>query len=185
VNRDSPRRVRSVSRDEILQLVDRTGRPTGRVPRSACHGDPELIQAVVHLHLFDTSGRMYLQKRALSKDLYPGRWDTGVGGHMAPGENPEQALRREAREELGIELGDSLGTGALERLEPYVYSDDMETEYVFPFRLVFSGTPRPNPEEVADGSFFTSEEIRDRLRESPEDFTPHFRFSFEKLLDSG
>ena len=167
--------------DELLQLVDRLGNPVGTAPRSECHGNPELIQAVVHLHLFDKAGRMYLQKRAASKDIFPGRWDTSVGGHVAPGETPDQAIRREAREELGIDLDALSGIGGPERLETYIYCDETETEFVTPFRIVFSGSLRPNAEEVEEGAFFELEEIRRRLSEHPEEFTPHFRSACEKL----
>jgi isopentenyl-diphosphate delta-isomerase type 1 len=173
--------------EELLQIVDRDGNPVGTAPRSECHGNPELIQAVVHLHLFDTSGRLYLQKRAATKDRYPGCWDTSVGGHVAPGETPEQAIRREAREELGIDLSDSAEAvrfRRLERLEPYIYSDEIETEYVVPFRLVTSTRPKPNPEEVEQGAFFAVEDVRHRLMERPDDFPPHFRLAFEHLLSS-
>ena len=167
--------------EELLQIVDRDGNPVGTAPRSECHGNPGLIQAVVHLHLFDRAGRLYLQKRAAGKDRYPGRWDSSVGGHVAPGESPDQAIRREAREELEIDLGGS-GAIVLRRLEPYIYTDDIETEYVTPYRLVYSGSPRPNTEEVEDGAFFEKEEIRRRLREQPEQFTPHFRTAFGHLM---
>lgn len=167
--------------EELLQLVDRLGNPVGTAFRSACHGNPDLIQAVVHLHLFDEAGRLYLQKRAADKDRYPGRWDTSVGGHVAPGESPEQAIRREAREELEIDLGVSTGAGPAERLAPYIYRDETESEYVVPFRLVYPGSPRPNADEVEEGAFFELEEIRLRLREQPEMFTPHFRVAFEHL----
>ena len=170
--------------DELLQLVDRLGNPVGTAPRSECHGNPELIQAVVHLHLFDEAGRMYLQKRAASKDIFPGRWDTSVGGHVAPGETPDQAIRREAREELGIDLDALSGIGGPERLETYIYCDDTETEFVTPFRIMFSGLPRPNAEEVEEGAFFELEEIRRRLIEQPNEFTPHFLSAFGKLAEA-
>jgi isopentenyldiphosphate isomerase len=173
---------------ELLQIVDREGNPVGTRPRSECHGNPDLIQAVVHLHLYDGAGRLYLQKRAADKDLYPGRWDTSVGGHVAPGETPDQAIRREAREELRIDLddpGEGIASRRLERLQPYVYSDDVETEYVVPFRLVYPGALRPNPDEVEEGAYFELPEIRRRLQDQPDQFTPHFRRAFEKLVFSG
>jgi isopentenyldiphosphate isomerase len=167
--------------DELLQIVDRQGNPVGSAPRSECHGNPELIQAVVHLHLFDKSGRLYLQKRAADKDRFPYRWDSSVGGHVVPGESPGQAIRREAGEELGIDLDGASGIDSLERLEPYIYTDEIETEYVVPYRCVYSGSPRPNPEEVEEGAFFEIEQIRRRLREIPEKFTPHFRLAFAAI----
>jgi isopentenyldiphosphate isomerase len=171
--------------EELVQLVDRQGSPAGAAPRSECHGNPRLIHAVVHLLLVDEAGRLYLQKRARGKDIYPGRWDTGVGGHLAPGETPEQAVRREAREELGIELGGPGVAGehaGLERLPSYIYSDETETEYVFPFKAGFSGALRPNPEEIEEGAFFTLARIHRWLKDRPEDFTPHFRQGFRRLV---
>ena len=168
--------------EELLQIVDREGNPVGTAPRSECHGNPQLIQAVVHLHMFDRAGRLYLQKRAATKDRYPGRWDSSVGGHVAPGETPDQAIRREAREELGIDLFDSTEAAGLNRLEPYIYNDEIETEYVVPYRLVYSGALRPNPEEVEEGAFCEVDEIRRRLGKQRDRFTPHFRLAFKRLL---
>ena len=62
------------------------------------------------------------------------------------------------------------------------HSDEVETEYVVPYRLVYSGSPQPNPKEVEEGAFFEVEQIRRRLREQPERFTPHFRVAFERLI---
>ncbi len=48
-------------------------------------------------------GRVLLVHRSPSKRFYPDVWDL-FGGHVEEGESPEEALRREAREELGIEV---------------------------------------------------------------------------------
>ena len=176
---------RSIVSDELLQIVDREGNPLGTAFRSECHGNPDLIQAVVHLYIFDSFGRLYLQKRVADKDRYPGCWDTSVGGHVGAGESPGQAIRRETREELGIDFSDPDATDGLHRLQPYIFGDDFETEYVFPYRLLYSGSLSPNPEEIERGAFFELEEIRRRLLEQPEMFTPHFRAAFEHLISLG
>ena len=164
--------------DELLQLVDERGRPAGRAARAVCHGNPAMIQAVVHLYLFDPQGRLYLQKRSRSKDTCPGLWDSSVGGHLGAGETPAQALEREAREELGIALHELRG---LRQLTGYLTRTGWESEYVFPFRAVLDGEPRPNPEEIAEGRFEHPRDISRRIDAEPGTFTPHFRIAFARL----
>jgi isopentenyldiphosphate isomerase len=111
---------------------------------------PAVIQAFVYLHVVDKNGHLYLQKRAHDNARFPGRWDTRVGGYVVPGETPEAAIRREAREELDIDLSDPAMAAWLRCLDSYIYAEEVETEYVVPYRLVYSGTLGPNPEEVED-----------------------------------
>ena len=88
--------------EEIFPVVDDTGKTIGKATRAQCHGGSMLLHPVVHLHVFDSLGRLYLQKRPDWKDIQPGKWDTAVGGHVDYGESVVQALLREAREELGL-----------------------------------------------------------------------------------
>jgi len=164
--------------DELLQLVDEEGRPSGSAPRAACHGNPALIQAVVHLYLFDPRGRLYLQKRSETKDTCPGLWDSSVGGHLGAGETAAQALERELREELGLALAE---LRELRQLPSYLTRTDWESEYVFPFRAVFDGEPRPDLREISEGRFEPPEGIRGRIATRPEEFTLHFRIAFARL----
>jgi isopentenyldiphosphate isomerase len=138
---------------EAFQLVDTAGRPLGSAERSVCHGNPALIHAVVHLHVLDRSGRLYLQRRSAMKDTNPGRWDTSVGGHVTAGEPVADALAREAREELGI---DAAGARPL---FTYLYRNRFESEYAHCYALAYDGPFRIDPAEIAEGRFFTFAEI--------------------------
>jgi isopentenyldiphosphate isomerase len=138
---------------EMFQLVDATGLPLGAAERSACHGNPALIHAVVHLHVLDHAGRLCLQRRSLSKDTNPGRWDTSVGGHVAAGEPVANALLREAREELGIDASDA------RPLFAYLYRSRFESEYAHCFVLEHDGPLAIDPEEISEVRFFTFAEI--------------------------
>ena len=142
---------------EMFQLVDREGNPAGSAERADCHGDPRLVHLVVHLHVFDAEGRLYMQKRARSKDTHPGAWDTSVGGHVMAGESVADALLREAREELGIEAG-----GA-RFLFNYLYGGSFETELAHVYALEWRGAIRPDPAEIDEGRFFDLREVEGML----------------------
>ena len=87
---------------EKFPIVDEEGTVIGQATRGECHNGSRLLHAVVHLHVFNAQGDIYLQKRPEWKDIQPGKWDTAVGGHIDYGETPGEALVREVREELGI-----------------------------------------------------------------------------------
>jgi isopentenyldiphosphate isomerase len=139
---------------EMFQLVDREGRPVGQASRQECHGNPRLLHLVVHLHVFDGIGRLYLQKRGPDKDTNPGLWDTSVGGHVSAGEPVIAALAREAREELGI---DASGARLLYAL---LNEGTFESEYAQCFSLTWAGEITPDPSEISEGRFFEPAEVQ-------------------------
>jgi 8-oxo-dGTP diphosphatase len=51
----------------------------------------------------DSSGKILLLKRAETADYLPGIWED-MGGRIKQFEEPEDALRREVREESGLEI---------------------------------------------------------------------------------
>jgi isopentenyl-diphosphate delta-isomerase type 1 len=139
---------------EMFQLVDRRGRPVGQASREECHGNPSLIHLVVHCHVLDPRRRLLLQKRSMSKDTNPGRWDTSVGGHVSAGEAVREALRREVREELSLDAA-----GAVP-LYSYLQEGSFESEFAECFLLETSETARPDPVEIDEARFFTMAEVQ-------------------------
>ena len=88
--------------EEIFPIVNTEGEVVGSATRKECHAGTFLLHPVVHLHIFNSAGELYLQKRVMTKKIQPGKWDTAVGGHVDYGERIEDALLRETREELGV-----------------------------------------------------------------------------------
>lgn len=60
----------------------------------------------VYAFIIDDKGNILLQKRSNNKKLWPNMCDVTVGGHVDAGKFGRQALIREAKEELGIEIND-------------------------------------------------------------------------------
>ena len=159
---------------EIFPVVDEQGNTIGSATRGECHNGSKLLHPVVHLHLFDPNGRIYLQQRPLWKDIQPGKWDTAVGGHVDYGEEIETALQREVHEELGL-------TGLKTRfLTRYVFESERERELVYVYSAVYDGAVAPS-DELDGGRFWTMDEIKDAM--GKEVLTPNFEMEFVKVME--
>ncbi|MFA4944660.1 MAG: NUDIX domain-containing protein [Lentisphaeria bacterium] len=164
---------------EEFDVYDAAGNHRGRRPRRECHGNPALIHRTAHVVVFARDGRLLLQKRPAHKDIQPGKWDTAVGGHLAPGESWEQAARRELAEELGIP-----GAGLpLEFLFTSQIRNEVESEDVGVFALVHDGPFHPPPAEIDELRFWSTAELR-RARGGGL-FTPSLDAELDRLAASG
>ena len=158
---------------EIFPIVDEQGNVVGSATRGECHNGSKLLHPVVHLHLFDSQGRIYLQQRPLWKDIQPGKWDTAVGGHVDYGEAIEIALLREVREELGITDVEPCF------LQRYVFESEREKELVHVFRAVYDGAIVPS-DELDGGRFWRMDEVRTTIGKGV--FTPNFEQEFIRIF---
>ena len=119
--------------NEQFPIVDECGNIVGAATRGECHSGSKLLHPVVHLHLLNSKGELYLQRRPMWKDIQPGKWDTAVGGHVDFGESIFMALTREVGEELGIT------DFTPEQITHYVFESARERELVFVFKTVYDG----------------------------------------------
>lgn len=162
------------NKQELFPAVDEDGNILGSVTRGEAHGGSKILHPVVHLHLFNSRGELYLQQRPDWKDIQPNRWDTATGGHIDLGENVDAALRREVREELGVEdfTPESLGH--------YVFESQRERELVFVHRATYDGPVTPNPSELAGGRFWPIREIEENMGKGI--FTPNFEQEYQRFF---
>jgi len=151
--------------EELFPLVDEQGNIIGAATRGECHGGSKKLHPVIHLHVFNSKGELYLQKRPLWKDIQPGKWDTAVGGHVDLGESVEITLKREVREEL------NMTEYTPEAVTRYVFESDREKELVFVYKTVYDGEIHPS-EELDGGRFWSLSEIKENLGKGI--FTPNF-----------
>jgi 8-oxo-dGTP pyrophosphatase MutT (NUDIX family) len=165
--------------DELVDLYspdDDTGRVVGTVPRSRMRAD-NLPHAATAVLLVDDAGRIYVHRRTDDKDVFAGMWDCWAGGVVTAGEDPEQAAVRELAEELGV---------SLPRLEPlfrHWYRDDRTWYLAWCYRARWNGRQIVHqPDEVAEGGWFTLAELRTLLDDPARPFVPDGRVGIERYL---
>ncbi len=152
--------------EELLNIVDENDIVKGVATRSEVHGNPALIHRVAHVLVFNSQGELFLQKRAMDKDVQPGKWDTSVGGHIDAGEDYATGARREMAEELGIAAAD------LKFLYKYRHENAYESEYVATYSCVWDGKIVTAEDEIDEGRFWSLPEIEENL--DTKVFTPNF-----------
>jgi mutator protein MutT len=165
---------------ELLEVVTSDGKTINVLPRSEIHGNPSLIHKVVHVLVSNGKGGLFLQKRAMSKSVAPGKWDTSVGGHVNSGETIEEALIRETQEELGIRPEHP------EFLYSYIHSNPYEKELVYTYLCSYDGAINFNKIEIDDVRLWSLDEIKRNIGKNilSENFEHEFRM-FRKNKHEG
>ncbi len=158
---------------ELFPLVNENGDVTGSASRQECHSGSFLLHPVVHLHVFNSKGELYLQLRAINKDTQPNKWDTSVGGHVDYGEEITDALIREAFEELSLKEFTPIF------IQKYKFTSNIEAELVNCYFTVFDGEIKPCPIETQGGRFWSIAEIKDSI--GKDILTPNFEKEFKQI----
>jgi isopentenyldiphosphate isomerase/intracellular septation protein A len=166
---------KKLSTEEWVPLVDEQGKITGHAPRSEVHNGSRLLHPVVHLHVVNRGKTLLLQKRPVSKQIQPGKWDTAVGGHISAGETLEQALKKEAFEEIG------LTDFSARLLKMYRWESDVEAELVYLFVTSDIKNIGVRSEEVEEIRFWTKNQIEKQMGQGV--FTPNFEYEYQLLKE--
>ena len=92
--------------DELIDILTPEGKSTGKTAlKSEAHKNG-WFHATAHIWFFTSDKKILLQKRALTKKVFPGIWDISVAGHIGAGEEVLEGAKREVFEEIGLILED-------------------------------------------------------------------------------
>ena len=131
--------------DELVDRLDDSGRIIGTIARRDLRGS-RMPHRCAYLLVFNRRGELFIHQRTAMKNTHPGYWDVCVGGLPSPGESFDDAVRREAEEEIGVAVD-------AERLFPVHFADDQSIVFGMVYRAVHDGPFHFQPEEVARGEF--------------------------------
>ena len=148
---------------ELLDVVDENDNVIAVKTRGEIHAR-RLMHRAVHILVFNSDGELFLQKRSLSKDEQPGKWDSSAAGHVDSGEDYLECARREIGEELGIDAAQEFEL--LFKLPASVLTGN---EHCMVYRYGFDGPMVLHPEEIDDGLWISPAVMDQRVaREDPE-----------------
>ena len=152
--------------DELFDVVDENDRVIGAAPRREVHAK-KLTHRAVHILVHDAAGRLFLQRRSLSKDTFPGCWDSSCSGHVDAGETYLEAATRE----LGEELGWRDSSPTLRPLLKLPSSPVTGYEFIEVFLLgPLAGPFTLHPEEISEGRWIEPAELTRWMESAPEVF---------------
>jgi isopentenyl-diphosphate delta-isomerase len=164
---------------EQVVVVDECDRPTGLAAKEHCHLGEGRLHRAFSLLVFDDRGYLLLQQRASTKRLWPGYWSNSCCSHPGPGETPEIAARRRARQELGIDVEPQFLYRFRYRARYLDIGAEHELCSVLAART--SEPVRVNPAEVADWRYLAPDDVTAELARNPECYTPWFHLEWGHL----
>lgn len=161
---------------ELLDVVDAHNQVIDQKTRGEIHR-LNLRHRACHMIVLNSSGRIFVQRRSLSKDNGPGLWDSSAAGHVDASETPLECAIRELKEELGLCVN-------AEQLQLHFQLEASEStgmEFASIFTLVTDDPVSTDPVEIMDSRWCSPVELDGWIEQSAEEFTGVFLMIWQRL----
>jgi len=154
--------------EDQVTLVDENDNEVGVDGKLAVHLSGKLHRAI-SVFVFDSLGRLLLQKRAAVKYHSAGLWSNTCCSHPRPDEHRLAAAHRRLKEEMGFDC-------PLLEVFSFIYRAHLpngliEHEYDYVFFAQYDGEPDPDPEEVEDWKWMDMRALKNHVQTNPQDYT--------------
>ena len=153
-------------------LLDESLAPIGSASRDEVHTESTPLHLAFSCYLLNPDGLVLITRRSLAKRTWPGVWTNSFCGHPQPGEDIEDAVRRHARDELGVGLDTLSVTLADFRYRAVDANGIVENEFCPVFTATTSDEVHPNPLEVAEHGWVSLGDLADTARALPHLLSP-------------
>ncbi|MHB1176947.1 MAG: isopentenyl-diphosphate Delta-isomerase [Daejeonella sp.] len=168
------------SMDELLILVDNQDHEIGTLDKLSVH-ETGVLHRAFSIFIFNSEGEWLLQQRASGKYHSPGLWSNTCCSHPRKGENISHACHRRLMEEMGM-------VTSLDFAFSFIYKAAFENGLIeHEFDHVYFGKsdelPTPDPKEVMDWVYISTEELLRKVASHPERYTEWLKICFPKVVE--
>jgi isopentenyl-diphosphate Delta-isomerase len=164
---------------EKIVLVDEHDKKIGVDDKMSAHKKGKLHRAF-SIFIFNSKGKLLIQKRAEDKYHCGGLWSNTVCSHPRPDESIINAAHRRLKEEMGFDR-------PLKGLFKFHYRKEfdnglIENEIDHVFVGTFNGEPNINQKEVGGWRWVSTDDLMKDMQNNPEKYTYWLKKSFKKVL---
>lgn len=167
---------------ELLDIVNENNELTGDIVEREIVHEMGLWHREVAVIIVNKEGKMLLEKRAPTKKQSPNKWAL-CAGHIEAGDIPENAIVREMKEEIGVDVS----IDELEFIKPAIrdikFNDNLYNR-AFQYTYFWITDKKESEftvqqEELTEVKFFEIQEIKNKIKSKDKNIA----FSDEEYID--
>ena len=160
---------------QFVVLVDQNNRKLGKMEKLEAH-QKGLLHRAFSILIFNSKGKVLIQKRASDKYHSGGLWSNTVCSHPKPSERSLEVAHRRLKEEMGFDC-------PLQKKYCFIYKKEFdngltENEHDCVYVGKFDGVPTPNLAEVTGWKWVSMPDLKKDIAKNPEKYT----FWFKKII---
>ncbi len=148
-----------ISDGEILDLVDENDKVVGTISRAENREKRTKKTRVVHCLIVNSEGKLWIPRRSADKKTYPLGLDFSASGYVSSGETYEEAIKREAQEELNLDVS-KINIQEKAYLSPF---KDNASRFIKFYEIRTDETPNYNHQDFTEAFWLTPAELNERI----------------------
>lgn len=169
-----------MSQDELVEIIDEHGNAIKVVSKKEAH-EKGLLHKTVVSEVIDSKGRWLLVKQPNTKQD-AGQYVSAIGGHVSAGETENEALKKETREEIGLEGDYKYELVGRTILNRYILGRQ-ENHLLVIYKIYSDQEPIIN-HEIESYKYFSEQELKRELKENPQLFGDAFHFVVKEFFSN-